>query len=82
MGVGTWSRLQRTSLAAFDNVTVDVAYLLIGIGAVMFVVSLFGCVGALRSSLCLLKMVRLVNVHLFLALISYVSTSCSHEALR
>ncbi|KAK7486605.1 hypothetical protein BaRGS_00022130 [Batillaria attramentaria] len=50
MGVGTWSRLQRTSLAAFDHVTVDVAYLLIGIGAVMFVVSLVGCMGALRNN--------------------------------
>ena len=62
MGVGTWSRLQRNTLSVFDNVTVDVAYLLVGIGAVMFVVSLFGCVGALRSSLCLLKMVCCLTV--------------------
>ena len=57
MGVGIWERLQRSSLSAFDHVAVDVAYLLIAIGAVMFVISLFGCLGALRESICLLKMV-------------------------
>jgi hypothetical protein len=58
VGVGTWSHLQRTSLAAFDHVNVDVAILLIATGAVMFVVSLFGCLGALRENRCLLKTVR------------------------
>ena len=57
MGVGTWYRLERNSLAAFDQVTVDVSYLLIAIGAIMFIVSLFGCIGAIRESLCLLKVV-------------------------
>ncbi|KAK7108387.1 tetraspanin-33-like [Littorina saxatilis] len=67
MGVGTWSHIQRTSLAAFDHVTVDIAYLLIGIGAVMFVVSLFGCVGALRENLCLLKSFIIAVVIVFVA---------------
>lgn len=67
VGVGTWSRLQTTSLAAFDHVTIDVAYLLIGIGAIMFVVSLFGCTGALRNNVCLLKVFIVAVVLLFVA---------------
>ncbi|XP_076444986.1 tetraspanin-33-like [Babylonia areolata] len=67
MGVGTWSRLKRDTVADFDDVTVDVAYLLIGIGAVMFVVSLFGCLGALRESLCLLKVFIITVVIVFVA---------------
>ncbi|KAL8559508.1 hypothetical protein ACOMHN_037172 [Nucella lapillus] len=67
MGVGLWYRLHRDTLAAFDDVTVDVAYLLIGIGAVMFVVSLFGCIGALRESLCLLKIFIITVVVIFVA---------------
>lgn len=67
MGVGTWSRLQRNPLAAFDSVTVDVAYLLIAIGAVMFVVSPLGCLGALRESFCLLKTFVVAVVIVFVA---------------
>lgn len=68
IGVGIWSRLQRNPLAyAFDYVIVDMAYLLIGIGAVMFLISLFGCLGAMRESLCLIRTFVIAVVIVFVA---------------
>lgn len=41
-----------------DTLTVDPALLLIVVGSVTFLITFFGCIGALRNATCLLKMVR------------------------
>lgn len=40
-----------------DTLTVDPALLLIVVGSVMFLITFLGCFGALRNTICLLKMV-------------------------
>ena len=69
MAIGLWARLEKEEIAAFDSFTLDPAYFLVAVGAVMFVTSVFGCVGALRENICLLKGVRSLQCSLKLCVI-------------
>ncbi|KAK6169415.1 hypothetical protein SNE40_020477 [Patella caerulea] len=66
MGVGIWARLQKQGLDPLDHLVTDPAYIMIGVGAAMFIVSFFGCIGALRENLTFLKIFCIVVVVIFI----------------
>ncbi|XP_071113401.1 tetraspanin-33-like isoform X2 [Haliotis cracherodii] len=65
LGIGIWARLQKKGLTFFDHVITDPAYMLIVVGSVMFFISIFGCIGALRENICLLRTYILTIVVVF-----------------
>uniref|UniRef100_A0AAX7TMN8 Tetraspanin n=1 Tax=Astatotilapia calliptera TaxID=8154 RepID=A0AAX7TMN8_ASTCA len=54
--VGIYAKIAREK-DVVDTLTVDPALLLIVVGSVMFLITFLGCFGALRNTICLLKMV-------------------------
>lgn len=67
IGVGVWARLEKQDLGSFDHIITDPAFLMIVIGTVMFVISIFGCIGALRENVCLLKTFCIILSAVFIA---------------
>ncbi|XP_041352531.1 tetraspanin-33-like [Gigantopelta aegis] len=65
IAIGVWARVQKQGLGAFDNLITDPAFMIIAVGIVMFIISVFGCVGALRENICLLKTFIIVIVLVF-----------------
>ncbi|XP_005735081.1 tetraspanin-33 [Pundamilia nyererei] len=53
--VGIYAKIAREK-DVVDTLTVDPALLLIVVGSVMFLITFLGCFGALRNTICLLKM--------------------------
>ncbi|KAL3978958.1 tubulin beta [Sarotherodon galilaeus] len=55
IAVGIYAKIAREK-DVVDTLTVDPALLLIVVGSVMFLITFLGCFGALRNTICLLKM--------------------------
>ncbi|XP_062504202.1 tetraspanin-5-like [Corticium candelabrum] len=54
LGIGIWARHEK-GIEAFGNLFTDPAALFIFLGCVMFILGFFGCVGALRENVFLLR---------------------------
>jgi len=71
LALGIWSKVSETSLADVikdDETASNLSYLawgIIVIGAVVFVVGFLGCCGAIKESQCMLATVRLSRLHFF-----------------
>lgn len=55
--IGAWARLQKAEFGSIDNLSTDPAFFLLLLGFLTIVISSFGCFGALRENICLLKTV-------------------------
>ncbi|ESO84008.1 hypothetical protein LOTGIDRAFT_184042 [Lottia gigantea] len=66
IAIGIWARLQKEGLDPLDHLVTDPAYILIAVGVVMFFISFFGCIGALRENVTLLKIFCIVVVIIFI----------------
>ena len=73
MGIGTYALIDKFNsgeglrLENVVDVIVNIAFLMIVIGGVVFIVSFAGCIGALRENVCLLKFYSLCLLIFFLA---------------
>lgn len=54
IGIGIWARNEK-GIEAFGNLFTDPAVLFILVGVIMLVLGFFGCLGALRENVCLLR---------------------------
>ena len=61
--VGVWARLQKAELGSIDNLSTDPAFFLLLLGSLMILISSFGCFGAVRENICLLKAVSYSPQH-------------------
>ncbi|ELU05262.1 hypothetical protein CAPTEDRAFT_159744 [Capitella teleta] len=64
--IGAWARLQKAEFGSIDNLSTDPAFFLLLLGFLTIVISSFGCFGALRENICLLKTFSLSIVVMFL----------------
>ncbi|XP_013416776.1 tetraspanin-33 isoform X2 [Lingula anatina] len=67
IGIGSWARIEKQGFASLDSVITDPAFLVLAVGCAMFVISFFGCLGALRENICLLQTFCAILVLVFLA---------------
>ena len=59
MGVGLWAITQKSDYNTFSSISTDPAAVMVAVGALIFVISFFGTVGALRENICFLRTVSL-----------------------
>ena len=57
MGVGLWAVTQKSDYKEFSSISTDPAAVMIAVGALIFIISFFGTVGALRENICFLRTV-------------------------
>lgn len=73
--VDKWQLTGWVKLDTFYDVVLNISLVMVIMGAVVFIVSFAGCVGALRENTCLLKFVSycriLKNNHLLIFLLQY-----------
>ena len=60
LGVGLWAVTQKSSYKEFSSIATDPASVLIAVGALIFIVSFFGTVGALRENITFLQIVSVI----------------------
>ncbi|KAM4548014.1 tetraspanin-33 [Odontesthes bonariensis] len=83
IAVGTYAKIAKEK-DVVDTLTVDPALLLITVGSVMFLITFLGCYGALRNTICLLKMFLAILAAIFLlqiaaGIVGYVFTDTVME---
>lgn len=72
MGIGTWAVVDKWTSGEgfrFENIfdfLFNLAFLLIVVGGIIFIVSFAGCIGALRENMCLLKFYSICLLVFFL----------------
>lgn len=57
IGIGCWAVTQKSDYKEFSSISTDPAAVMIAVGVLIFVISFFGTVGALRENICFLRTV-------------------------
>ena len=65
MGVGFWAVTQKSDYKEFSSISTDPAIVMIVVGFLIFIISFFGTVGALRENICFLRTVSILFLSSF-----------------
>ena len=65
MGIGFWAVTQKSEYKEFSSISTDPAAVMIAVGLLIFIISFFGTVGALRENICFLRTVSIIFVYRF-----------------
>ena len=71
MGVGFWAVTQKSDYKEFSSISTDPAIVMIVVGFLIFIISFFGTVGALRENICFLR-----TVSFFFSVVSRICIVC------
>ncbi|XP_038651060.1 tetraspanin-33-like [Scyliorhinus canicula] len=61
VAIGVYAKIQKATDAVRDTFVIDPAIIMIVVGAVMFLITFCGCIGALRENIVLLQVVSLLK---------------------
>ncbi|XP_077977869.1 tetraspanin-33-like [Glandiceps talaboti] len=66
ISIGIWARVEKDQLDDLSTIKTDPAVLIILTGCIVFVIAFFGCIGALRQNICLLRTFYVLVIIVFL----------------
>ena len=64
MGIGFWAVTQKSDYKEFSSISTDPAVVMIVVGLLIFIISFFGTVGALRENICFLRTVSMLFLYI------------------
>ncbi|XP_007896585.1 tetraspanin-33b isoform X1 [Callorhinchus milii] len=87
VAIGVYAKIQKATDAVRDTFLIDPAIIMIAVGAVMFLITFCGCVGALRENIMLLhvfsfSLMFLFLVQLVVAILGFVYSDKAQNAVR
>lgn len=84
MGVGFWAVTQKSDYKEFSSISTDPAAVMIAVGLLIFIISFFGTVGALRENICFLRTVSILfcTGSRICIVYMYIENSLTREAVK